>query len=91
MRARERRGFTLLELLLALTLVGLLLVAMNTLVFSMGELWGRGSEPRLLDHLAELVLSSEALTEGHGEGVSPSRGGERRTPGVSSSGRGPST
>ncbi|MFM7361232.1 MAG: cobaltochelatase subunit CobN [Cyanobium sp.] len=53
-------------------------------------LWEGGSREQL-DHLADLVLSSEALTEGHGEGVCPSRGGQRRTPGVSSSGRGPST
>lgn len=52
---RTARGFTLLEMLLALALVGLLLVAMNTLVFSMGELWGRGSEPRLFDQHVRAV------------------------------------
>ena len=52
---RTDRGFTLLEMLLALALVGLLLVAMNTLVFSMGELWGRGSEPRLFDQHVRAV------------------------------------
>lgn len=42
-------GFTLLEILLALSLVGLVLVAMNTFVFSMGELWGRNTDVRLFD------------------------------------------
>lgn len=44
-----RRAFTLLEILLALALVGLLLVALNTFIFSMGELWGRGTDVRLFD------------------------------------------
>jgi prepilin-type N-terminal cleavage/methylation domain-containing protein len=42
-------GFTLLEMLLSLALVALLLIAMNTAVFSMGELWGRGTDKRLFD------------------------------------------
>lgn len=42
-------GFTLLEILVALALVGLLLVAMNTFVFSMGELWGQRAEVRLFE------------------------------------------
>lgn len=48
-RAPAGRAFTLLEVLLALALVALLLVAMNTFVFSMGELWGRGTDVRLFD------------------------------------------
>jgi prepilin-type N-terminal cleavage/methylation domain-containing protein len=53
--ARRRRvgnppaGFTLLEILLAVALTGLVLVAMNTFVFSMGELWGRNTDVRLFD------------------------------------------
>jgi hypothetical protein len=39
----------LLEILLALALTGLVLVSLNTFIFSMGELWGRGGEARLLD------------------------------------------
>lgn len=46
---RRTRGFTLLEILLALALTGLVLVSLNTFIFSMGELWGRGGEARLLD------------------------------------------
>ena len=44
-----RRGFTLWEILLALALTGLVLVSLNTFIFSLGELWGRGGEARLFD------------------------------------------
>ncbi len=44
-----RRGFTLMEILLALAITALVLVAMNTFIFSMGELWGRNNETRLFD------------------------------------------
>jgi prepilin-type N-terminal cleavage/methylation domain-containing protein len=54
-RKCTRRGFTLLEILLALSLVGLVLLAMNTFVFSMGELWGRNSDQRLFDQHARAV------------------------------------
>ena len=51
-KARNSSGaFTLLEVLLSLALVGLLLIALNTFVFSMGELWGRNSDRRLFDQL----------------------------------------
>lgn len=46
------RAFTLLEVLLALTLLGTLLVALNVFVFSMAELWGKGRDERLfLQHV----------------------------------------
>ncbi len=48
-RGRERCGFTLLEILLSIALVGLVFVGLNTFIFSMGELWGRRSESRLLE------------------------------------------
>lgn len=48
-RAAKQRGFTLLEILLALALVSLVLVGVNTFVFSMGELWGRNADVRLFD------------------------------------------
>ena len=48
-------GFTLLELLLSLALVGVLLVAMNQFIFSMGELWGRGTDVRLFDRHVRAV------------------------------------
>ena len=43
------RAFTLLEVMIALALVVLVFVALNTFIFSMGELWGRRSESRLLE------------------------------------------
>ena len=49
------RGFTLLEILLSLALVALLLTAMNTFVFSMGELWGQKSDHRLFDQHVRAV------------------------------------
>ena len=55
MPSRHVRGFTLLEILLSLVLVGLLLTAMNTFVFSMGELWGRKSDHRLFDQHVRAV------------------------------------
>ena len=54
-RSKSLPGFTLLELLLSLALVGLLLVAMNQFIFSMGELWGRGSDVRLFDQHVRAV------------------------------------
>ena len=54
--SRSRRcAFTLLEILLALALVGLLLVSMNTFVFSMGELWGQRTDIRLFDQHVRAV------------------------------------
>jgi prepilin-type N-terminal cleavage/methylation domain-containing protein len=44
-----RGGFTLLEILLSLALIGLLLVSLFTFIFSMGELWGRNTDVRLFD------------------------------------------
>jgi prepilin-type N-terminal cleavage/methylation domain-containing protein len=51
----RRRGFTLLEILLSLALVGLMLVALNTFVFSMGELWGRNTDVRLFEQHVRAV------------------------------------
>lgn len=38
-----------MELLLAIALVGMLMVGLNTFIFSMGELWGRNTDQRLFD------------------------------------------
>jgi prepilin-type N-terminal cleavage/methylation domain-containing protein len=54
-RPESVRAFTLLEILLALALVGLLLVALNTFVFSMSELWGQRTESRLFDQHVRAV------------------------------------
>jgi prepilin-type N-terminal cleavage/methylation domain-containing protein len=51
----KRRGFTLLETMVALALAGLLMVALNTFVFSMGELWGRNTDLRLFDRHVRAV------------------------------------
>ncbi len=42
-------GSPFLEILLSLALVMLVMVGLNTFIFSMGELWGRRSESRLLE------------------------------------------
>jgi len=53
--SRSSAGFTLLEMLIALALVGLLMVALNTVIFSMGELWGRNSDLHLFDQHVNAV------------------------------------
>lgn len=49
------RGFTLLEVLLSLMLVSLVLVGLNTFIFSMGELWGRNTDVRLFEQHVRAV------------------------------------
>lgn len=48
-RASLKRAFTLIEVLLALAIATLVIVAMSTLLFSMGELWGRNADRNLFD------------------------------------------
>jgi prepilin-type N-terminal cleavage/methylation domain-containing protein len=63
--AAPRRGFTLIEVLCALALVALVLVAMNTFIFSMGELWGKNNDLRLFERHVRSVtrfLDSELRT-----------------------------
>ena len=50
-----KNAFTLLEIILALALTALVLVALNTFVFSMGELWGRNTDVRLFDRHVRAV------------------------------------
>lgn len=72
----NRRGFTMLEMLVALALLGALMVSLNTFLFSMGELWGKGRDQRLFDQhsraVAEMVRRTfESATYGPGaSGVS---------------------
>jgi prepilin-type N-terminal cleavage/methylation domain-containing protein len=54
-RKSKRSAFTLLEILLALALIGMMLVALNSFVFSMGELWGRNADVRLFDQHVRAV------------------------------------
>jgi prepilin-type N-terminal cleavage/methylation domain-containing protein len=51
----NRRGFTLIEIVLSLALAALILVALNMFVFSMSELWGRNSDVRLFDRHVRAV------------------------------------
>lgn len=44
-----RRGFTLLEALISLALLSVLMVTLNSFLFSMGELWGEGRDRRLFE------------------------------------------
>ena len=55
MRTRRPRGFSLLEILVAVALLGMLLLALNVFIFSMGEIWGRNSEQRLFDQHVRAV------------------------------------
>lgn len=52
---RRRRGFTLVEFLVALAIVAGVVVALNAFVFSMSELWGRGRDWRLFDQHARAL------------------------------------
>ncbi len=54
-RSSARRGMTLIELMVALALVSLVIIGLNTFVFSMTELWGRGREWRLFDQHVRAV------------------------------------
>lgn len=73
--SNSRRGFTLLELLMAIMIGALLMVAASTFVFSMGELWGRGGEERLFDRhvrgvsrfMDGLLRGAVATAEANGE------------------------
>jgi prepilin-type N-terminal cleavage/methylation domain-containing protein len=58
------RAFTLIEVLLSMALAALVLVSLNTFVFSMGELWGKNADLRLFDQHVRAVtrfLQREAL------------------------------
>ncbi|PTX91642.1 prepilin-type N-terminal cleavage/methylation domain-containing protein [Opitutus sp. ER46] len=54
-RAAGARGFTLIEMVVALALVSLVLIAMNTFVFSMTELWGKNTDVRLFERHVRAV------------------------------------
>ncbi len=49
------RAFTLIEVVLSVALVGLVMVGLNTFIFSMGELWGRNTDVRLFDQHVRAV------------------------------------
>lgn len=63
-RWRSRGGFTLLEVMLAVALATMLLVAVNFFVLSMGELWSGGAEPRLFErHVRGVTRFVESLVQ----------------------------
>jgi prepilin-type N-terminal cleavage/methylation domain-containing protein len=51
----KTRGFTLIEIILSVALVGLVLVGLNTFIFSMSELWGKNTDVRLFDQHVRAV------------------------------------
>jgi prepilin-type N-terminal cleavage/methylation domain-containing protein len=51
----RNRGFTIIEVVLAMALVALVLVGLNTFIFSMSELWGRNADSRLFDQHVRAV------------------------------------
>ena len=52
---RPQAGFTLIEILVSLALVSLVLLSLNTFIFSMGELWGKNTDVRLFDRHVRAV------------------------------------
>ncbi|MGH7996095.1 MAG: PulJ/GspJ family protein [Opitutaceae bacterium] len=50
-----RAGFTLVEILVALAIATLVLVGLNTFIYSMGDLWGRNRNARLFDEHVNAV------------------------------------
>jgi prepilin-type N-terminal cleavage/methylation domain-containing protein len=77
-KAKDSAGFTLLEILLALALVSMLLIALTSFIFSMGEIWGRNSDVRLFDQHVRAVtrfldheLRSAALPPAARAGATP--------------------
>lgn len=71
---RGRAGFTLIEIVLAIVLAGLVMVALNTFVFSMGELWGKNQDLRLFDQHVRAVtrfLEEELRTAAFPPAVPP--------------------
>ena len=64
---QSQRGFTMLELIVAMVLIAGVMIGLNTFVFSMSELWGRGRDYRLFDQHARagegLVLYWQSALE----------------------------
>lgn len=64
-RTKQSRGFTLLEVILAVAMAGGLIVAANMFLLSMGELWGRGTDERMFDqHVRGVSRFLENLARG---------------------------
>lgn len=76
MSARNRGGFTLVELLLSLAIVAGLMVAMSTFLFGIAGSWGEGGSARLFDQHRRAL--ARQLREA-AEGAAARPGGERWT------------
>lgn len=57
MSRRRSAGFTLVEMMVALAITGLIIIALNTFVFSMGELWGRNTDYRIFHEHVQAVAN----------------------------------
>jgi|GEM_PF-221262 len=78
--APDRRGFTLLEVLLAVSLSAMLLVSVNFFVLSLGELWSGGSETRLFErHVRGVARFLDSLVE---QSVVPDQDSKRSASGA---------
>jgi prepilin-type N-terminal cleavage/methylation domain-containing protein len=53
----KTRGFTMIEILVATALTALVLIGLNTLIFSMAELWGNNNPRRTFDLHARAVTA----------------------------------
>lgn len=59
---RSSRGFTLVEVLVSLAILSMMVTALFTLVFSMGEIWGRRGGKRLFgQHVNAVTRHVESL------------------------------
>ncbi|MBI3885005.1 MAG: prepilin-type N-terminal cleavage/methylation domain-containing protein [Opitutae bacterium] len=80
---RQSRGFSLVEILLAVALLGALLLSLNVFIFSMSEIWGQNADKRLFEQhvravtrhvdrlLRRAALSPVALAAATGSAVAP--------------------
>jgi prepilin-type N-terminal cleavage/methylation domain-containing protein len=73
---KHSRAFTMIEVLAALALAALVMIALNQFAFGMGELWGKGGADRLFKrhvnavthHLQQMLENAAGSTEGYSEG-----------------------
>lgn len=59
---RQSRGFSLVEILVAVAMLGALLLALNVFIFSMSEIWGQNGDKRLFEqHVRAVTRHVERL------------------------------
>ncbi|MBI3878047.1 MAG: prepilin-type N-terminal cleavage/methylation domain-containing protein, partial [Verrucomicrobia bacterium] len=62
---RQSRGFSLVEILLAVALLGALLLSLNVFIFSMSEIWGQNADKRLFEqHVRAVTRHVDRLVRG---------------------------